>query len=188
MIKAVIFDCFGVLASETWIRFRDKHFAHDRAHLQEANDAMTALSLGRLSPEAFLQQMNDMSGVAVADLQNLFYQNTPDEDLFSWILRHKDEYRFSILSNIQAGRLEHIFSPEQIALFDDLCLSYEVGLAKPDKRVYSLAATRLGLTPRQCLFVDDSERNVVAAQDAGMQAILYRSFTQFEKAAQELLD
>jgi putative hydrolase of the HAD superfamily len=47
-------------------------------------------------------------------------------------------------------------------------------MAKPEPRIYALAAQRLGLPPEECVFVDDLEANVNAAREAGMQGICYR--------------
>ena len=62
-----------------------------------------------------------------------------------------------------------------LALFDDVVVSAEVGLAKPDPEVFRLAARRLGLPPAECVFVDDWDVNVGAAREVGMAAILYRA-------------
>jgi len=55
--------------------------------------------------------------------------------------------------------------------FDDLVLSGEVGLRKPDPAIYRLAAQRLGVAPDDCVFVDDLERNVEVASELGMVGV-----------------
>jgi epoxide hydrolase-like predicted phosphatase len=57
-------------------------------------------------------------------------------------------------------------------LFDDVIDSWEVGMRKPEARIYELAAQRLGVTPGECLFLDDMLENLVGAQAVGMQTIL----------------
>jgi FMN phosphatase YigB (HAD superfamily) len=47
-------------------------------------------------------------------------------------------------------------------------------MAKPEPGIYTLAAERLGLSPGQCVFVDDLDTNVEAARGVGMQAVLFR--------------
>lgn len=58
-------------------------------------------------------------------------------------------------------------------LFDDVVVSGEVGLAKPDPEIFALVARRAGRAPSECVFVDDSPANVAGAADAGMDAILF---------------
>lgn len=57
-------------------------------------------------------------------------------------------------------------------LFDVVLDSSEVGLRKPDPAIYRLACERLGVAPAECLFVDDLECNVAAAQRLGMEVLL----------------
>jgi putative hydrolase of the HAD superfamily len=56
-------------------------------------------------------------------------------------------------------------------LFDVSCYSYDLGVAKPDPTFFVVAAERIGDDPAAIVFVDDSERNVAGAREAGMQAV-----------------
>jgi len=60
-------------------------------------------------------------------------------------------------------------------VFDELVISGEVGLRKPDPAIYELAADRLGATPDQCAFVDDLPHNIEVAHQLGMHAVLHES-------------
>ncbi|WP_055697341.1 MULTISPECIES: HAD family hydrolase [Streptomyces] len=59
-------------------------------------------------------------------------------------------------------------------LVDDVIGSADLGIVKPDRRIYETAARRAGVAPDRCLFVDDREENVAAAQELGMTGLLYR--------------
>ncbi|MGC0364896.1 FMN phosphatase YigB (HAD superfamily) [Rhodococcus sp. 27YEA15] len=58
-------------------------------------------------------------------------------------------------------------------LVDDVVLSGDVGMAKPDPDIYLLAATRLGVRPQDCVFVDDLIGNVAGAVAVGMIGVLH---------------
>ncbi len=60
-------------------------------------------------------------------------------------------------------------------LFDALVLSHEEGCRKPDAAIYLLAATRLGVAPEACVFVDDIPVNVEGAEAVGMAGVLHRA-------------
>ncbi|MEV0705755.1 HAD-IA family hydrolase [Saccharopolyspora sp. NPDC050389] len=64
--------------------------------------------------------------------------------------------------------------PGLTELFDAVVLSGAVGVAKPSLEIYRLTARRLGLEPRQCVFVDDLPRNVSGAVEAGMVGVHHR--------------
>lgn len=67
----------------------------------------------------------------------------------------------------------------QFAEMTDLIIySHEVGLAKPDPRIFVLTCERLGMEPRDIVFLDDVEPHVAAARDVGIHAILFRDTTQ----------
>jgi 2-haloacid dehalogenase len=57
--------------------------------------------------------------------------------------------------------------------FTGLVLSADVGINKPDPRIYRILCERHGLDPRDCVFIDDSERNVAAARAEGMAGIVF---------------
>ena len=83
-------------------------------------------------------------------------------------------YRTAILSNADMslrGRLRELGVHD---LFDTVLSSAEEGLAKPEPEIYRRAVARIGLAPEACVFVDDAEANVRAAEAVGMRGIVYR--------------
>lgn len=116
MIRAVIFDCFGVL-------------------------------VGR-------------DGVDAA-LTNIIQEQ----------LRGK--VKLGVLSNMSSNQVPELVGEELAACFDRIMVSGELGIAKPDMRAYLIAAQRLSEFPGDCLFIDDSPRNVAAAEEVGMAALCY---------------
>ncbi len=61
------------------------------------------------------------------------------------------------------------------SLFDVMVVSFEEGVAKPDRKIYRTAAKKLGVKPEECVFVDDKLRNVEVADELGMEGIVYTS-------------
>lgn len=60
-----------------------------------------------------------------------------------------------------------------LALLRDVVVSGVEGVAKPDPRIYRLAAERIGLPPAQLVFVDDRADNVEAAEELGMHGVVF---------------
>ena len=60
-------------------------------------------------------------------------------------------------------------------LFDVTVISGQVGVRKPSRRIYAIAADRLGLAPEQCVMVDDLEHNLVGAARLGIRGIHHRT-------------
>ena len=79
--------------------------------------------------------------------------------------------RTGLLSNSwgMADYPRHLFP----GMFDVVVISGEVGMRKPEERIFRHAAGLLGLAPAQCVFIDDIEVNIAAAEAVGMTAILH---------------
>ena len=99
--------------------------------------------------------------------QHLIVQN------IELIRRLRGRYRMSVLSNADLSLAQRLRDAHISDLFDDVIVSAEVGVAKPEPRIYALAAERLGLSAPECVFIDDAERNVEAARATGMQVVYF---------------
>ncbi|ONK13067.1 HAD family hydrolase [Streptomyces sp. MP131-18] len=73
------------------------------------------------------------------------------------------------------------------AVCDAVVNSSRIGVAKPDPRVYRLAAERAGAEVTRCLFVDDTEGHVAAAREVGMTGLHYRRVAQLREALHPLV-
>jgi 2-haloacid dehalogenase len=68
------------------------------------------------------------------------------------------------------------------ALFDDIVVSGEECVAKPDPRIYAICEARFGRPPGELLFVDDNPANVAAAAARGWQTHLFAGADGLEAA------
>ena len=81
--------------------------------------------------------------------------------------------RVGLLTNNVAELREHWRQMLPVdELFHDVVDSSEVGMRKPDPRIFALACERLGVEPSRSVFLDDHDGNVLAAQNAGLRGIL----------------
>jgi len=88
-------------------------------------------------------------------------------------------YRIAGLSNFSAEtfpwcRAEYAIFEQ----FDDIVISGDVGLAKPQPEIFQLVCDRNGIEPSQAVFLDDSPANVQGALDAGWSAFVFTSAEQ----------
>ncbi len=70
------------------------------------------------------------------------------------------------------------------AWFDNLVISGEVKLIKPDRAIFELLLERVGRPAQECVYIDDHGRNIAAARDLGFQTIHFRSPEQLEEELQ----
>ena len=85
-------------------------------------------------------------------------------------------YRVGLLSNLHSNEATWIKEFGLEACFDAMVLSCEVGLLKPEAEIYLTAARRLGVPPRECVFVDDVPSYVAAAKGVGMTGVRINRF------------
>lgn len=187
MIKAIIFDCYGVLTTDAWLAFKKRHFRHDAELAKKASELNHQAGSGAITYDQFVDELSKMSGVPTEEVKQEINQNVADDELFEYIASLKPKYKIGMLSNAAANRLERLFEPAQVGLFDEIILSYEVGIIKPAELAYNLIAKKLGVDSRECVFVDDQEKHCVGAHQAGMKPILYKDFPSFKKELEKIL-
>jgi 2-haloacid dehalogenase len=100
------------------------------------------------------------------------------------ILRNLKDAGFPLygLSNWPADKYDLVRPKyEFFSWFDDIVVSGKVRIAKPDPRIFELLLGRIGRPAQECLFIDDSPKNIAAAQRLGFQTILFRSAGQLKQ-------
>lgn len=186
MIKAIIFDCFGVLYTDGKSQIIAACSEDKR---QEMDDLFVQSDYGIISNEEFTVQASELLGVnqaVFAEMNDgLYHRNEP---LVRQMKEYKKQYKIGLLSNVRANMLDALFTPkEQAELFDTVVLSSQAGMVKPSLEIYLLTAVRLGVEPEECVMIDDLEKNVAGAEVAGMAGILYTSEPQLHKDLGSLL-
>jgi putative hydrolase of the HAD superfamily len=102
-----------------------------------------------------------------------------DHEVVSLLGQAREVVTVALVSNATT-RLERDLAKQELDEVADVVInSARIGLAKPDPRVYILAAHRAGASPDRCLFVDDTAANVVAARELGMSALHYQQLEGF---------
>jgi HAD superfamily hydrolase (TIGR01509 family) len=188
MIKAIIFDCFGVLAESSYNNFYKTHLP-DRPDIVEQIKALDhASNKGSITHDDFYRGIAELTDMSEQDIREFMKQHPPNLELFSYIKNElKSKYKIGFLSNVASDMMDELFTEDQQALFDDVVLSFQVNLAKPDVEIFELAAKRLGLSSDECAFVDDVQEYLDGADVAGMKTVLYEDFLSFKTSIEELL-
>jgi epoxide hydrolase-like predicted phosphatase len=180
-VQAIIFDCFGVLVGPSLEPFRRKYFGGDREKISRAKELEQQSNKGHITYTEFVAEMAGLANITVTEARRFLDDNPPNIELLDYIRDElKPRYKIGFLSNASDDWLEELFTSDQAGLFDDVVLSFEQGIAKPDPTIFRLAARRLGAQPAECVFVDDIPEYCEGAQAVGMQAIRYSSFEQFQ--------
>ena len=188
MIKGIIFDCFGVLVTSSYEPFKSEVLKNDTELIEKFMDIENRSSRGEISLEVAEKEFSELSGLSFQETTDYLTNNPRNVILLRYIAQElHGRYKLSMLSNVADDRVEELFEPNDIDLFDDMVLSFQVNLAKPDEKIYVLAAERLGLQPSECVFIDDNQGYCSAAADVGMKTVLYSDFKNAKRTLEELL-
>ena len=187
MIKAIIFDCFGVLTTDAWLPFKNEHFKGNTEHFDRAGVLNQQSDAGLIGYDDFLREIGYMAGMTGQQVEAAISNNVPNHDLFNYIRELKPEYKIGLLSNASGDWLGQLFAPAELEVFDATALSYDTKRTKPAAEAYQIIADRLGEAVEDCVFIDDQDRFVTGAQDAGMRAIWFKGNDQLRQDLQELL-
>jgi HAD superfamily hydrolase (TIGR01509 family) len=187
MIKAIIFDCFGVLTTEAWLSFKTKYFGRDAALFEQASSISWQADRGEITYDDFMKTIAGLAGITPAEAIRAIARNVPDEQLFTYIGELKADYKVGLLSNVAGDYLHNIFSKDQLAVFDAIALSFESGFIKPEKQAFEIIVKQLDVAMAECVFIDDQARNVQGAVRAGLEALLYRDVATLRQELGQLL-
>lgn len=189
VIKAIIFDCFGVLASDSWADFGEKYLTGRPVQARRAEELNRRSDMGLLSHDEWVSGMAVIVGVSEDQVRLERRRNADNDALLVYIADNlRAHYRTGLVSNVGRGFRTDLFRSLQGTLFDEIVLSYKVGVTKPDERIYLLAAERLGVEAGECLFIDDRQVNVDGASEAGMRSMQYKDFESFTQQLEEVLN
>lgn len=188
MIKAIIFDCFGVLTQDAWRAFCAT--LPPGEVLEKAHELNHQYDAGVINVEQFLASIKEVTGKSIDLIEDKVnnvepYKNT---ELLDLIKQLKPKYKIGLISNVGTNWIRDYFlTEEERALFDDMVLSFEAGTTKPDPKIYQMALERLGVEPAEAVFIDDIDRYCQAAEQVGMKSVEYLNFKQFKKELEKLL-
>jgi FMN phosphatase YigB (HAD superfamily) len=119
-------------------------------------------------------------------LARMFAGTVLDEVMLDLFRRlHADAVPTGLLSNSWGGNdYPREMFPD---LFDVVVISGEVGMRKPEQRIFRHTAGLLGLDPQECVFIDDIQANIAAAEEAGYTGILHVNAATTAQKMTELL-
>lgn len=192
-LRGAIFDLGGVM-TEPLFRNRpdlDPRYAnlaafflaefHDVYHLPTGAHDLHQLEIGAISDDEFFERMcrryteAGHPSVDVREAEEAIFGPGMVEcgAMIDAVRQVKGGgYRTALLTNISrtGESIWRSLLPIE-ELFDTVVDSSQVGLRKPDVRIFELTCRRLGLAPSECLFVDDLQCNIDAAASMGMTTI-----------------
>lgn len=182
MVKGILFDVGGVIIADNNLQVKQsiqKALAVDEATLKILWDALVPLlGSGKIDEATFWQRAARQYGIrAVAPDENLFGKPflqslKPHAKVLAMVRRLEPQsIRRVILSNTIEAHAKILRAAGLYDNFDDILLSHEIGIRKPDAGAFGLALNRMCFEAKDVIFIDDRKENIEAAQACGIQTI-----------------
>ena len=169
-----IFDFFGVICSELSPVWLAKHLPdHDIASLRR--DYINDADLGKLALADYYNKLAELSDQEPEDVRQQIQSLIKIDPKMVALLKELGvSGRIALCSNAPSELIRPILVEHNLEeLFDVIVISGELGMMKPHAKIFLHTLDLIGSVPDQTVFIDDSEKNVLAAKELGMGTILF---------------
>lgn len=182
-MTSLLFDLDGVLLRNKTVAGRrrvEQAAGTDDRMWEIYDDLRPAYDSGDVSDERFWRQLQiraqlepfDYSEAIVADWEASLHEDTEMVELVTWLI--DEGWRCGILANLPPGlgqrARENLTWLEK---FEAVTFSGDIGVAKPDHRAFAVAIDAMGASAKDTVFFDDRSDYVAAAEEAGLQSVLF---------------
>lgn len=185
MIKTVIFDIGNVLTEYNWKRFIGVFGFSDDINERIANAAMLSEAwndFDRGYPEETVLNEFISNDPGIERELRMMFGNIKEtlrmyDTTIPWLDElHEQGYRTLILSNLSHKSLTECAGDMKfLTHVDGGILSFRIGKIKPYPEIYETLIEWFELIPDECVFLDDKEENIRAAESFGFHGIVFRS-------------
>lgn len=176
----ILFDMYGVILEESkgnFIPYTFKYFdksKHEKLIFQFRKEQLfTKAGNGEISSDEFLTLLgyDDPQFHMKNYIENYL---TLDKGFIPFAEKYYREYDFVLLSNDVAEWNSYITEYYQLdKYFMQKIVSGNVKCRKPERRIYELTLAQIGRKPEQCIFIDNSVKNLDVAEELGISPILF---------------
>ena len=192
--ELVIFDLGGVV-----VEVESDRLVHQVAQLvgrsfeevQKAvyhDELLLPFELGRINAKVYYEGLKKQLKLRwtyeqfVRAWNGIFTENV---EVTSIMQRLRKRHRLAALSNTNELHLEYIKAAiPSLSVIQEWIASCDVGLRKPDPKIYLLALERTGVRPGQAVYVDDRPELVDAGRSIGLVGIRFENGRQLEQDLQ----
>ena len=194
-IKAILLDVGGVLALGEGSKWKKGKFIPSGVHLNVAKKLKISIDqyldsidstyvsaiTGKLPKQKIIEILSKNFGIDSKKLKK-FYLNSykknfkQNKELFNKLFKLKKQgYKVAVLSDQWFLSKEALMPEKLYKNFDEIMVSCDVEIRKPNKKIYQLAVKKLNFSPKEILFIDNQKWNILPAKKLGMNTILFKN-------------
>jgi epoxide hydrolase-like predicted phosphatase len=190
-LRAIFFDLGGVIVRTEYQAPRERLAERLNMTYEDINkivfEAETSrkASIGEVSVDehwlAVTRKLRLPDSEAESVRTEFFAGDVVDRDLLDFIRSLRPRYKTGVISNAWGDLRDYVVKHQFDDAFDMFIISAEVGMMKPQPEVYQLALKQAQVKANEAAFIDDTPRNVEAANALGMHGIVFRDPAQVKE-------
>ena len=161
------------------------------AHRAQLDDASKAFDYGYITHDEYLAQLTDITGLSRDEITVIRAKyHVRNELLIEYVRELRQTYKIGLLSNIGSDSFYgELFTRDEVTeLFDEVVLSSDIHIVKPQPEAFLSIAERLGVPPEECVMIDDLSDNVAGARAVSMIGVQYNSIEQLRGELEGILN
>jgi len=197
-IRAVFFD-FGGVIQRTEYQAPRQHLAErfgmeydDIDKIVFNSPTARQATVGEISVEKHWEAVAKRLKVEkkeIAEVEREFFAgDVVDFSILEYLRSLRPRFVTGLISNAWSDMREYLIRKKMDDAFDHLTISAEVGVAKPEAKIYLLALEQAQVKPEAAVFVDDVPANIEACEQVGMKGILFKDPQESMKQLKKLLE
>jgi epoxide hydrolase-like predicted phosphatase len=197
-IRAIFFDLGGVIVRTEYQAPRERLAERLNMTYEDINkivfesETSRRASIGAISVDehwaAVTRRLGRRASEAEAIRAEFFAGDVVDLGLLNFIRSLRPRYKTGIISNAWPDLREYMVKNKLDDAFDVLVVSAEVGVMKPEPKIYRIALEQLKVEANEAVFVDDTPANVEAACALGMKGLHFRDPQQILEELKRILN
>ena len=182
-VRAVFFDFGGVIMRTEYQsprqqlaeRFNMEYEEIDR--LVFNSESARRASIGEITEQAHWTQVMKRFKLPASEMRAFsdafFGGDVIDRGLVQFIRSLHGKFHIGLISNAWDGMRDFLTREKLLDAFQTVVISAEVGVMKPDARIFDIALKQAGVSANEAVFVDDLPANIESCEEMGIKGILF---------------
>lgn len=196
-VRAVFFDLGGVIVRTEYQAPR-QHLAErlgmeydDLVKIVFDSDSGYQASIGAIPANVHWDSIIKRLKRPAEELESIrhefFAGDVVDRTLLDFLRSLRGKYITGLISNAWGDLREYILRENLEDAFDHIIISAEVGVVKPEAKIFKIALEQANVKPKEMVFVDDFPANIEGCKKLGIKGILFRDPYSVIKQIQAML-
>lgn len=188
MIKAIVFDYVGVISITGPVRkWIEQNLKSTDKKVLAYKEGCRKWDLGEMDIQGLYETLSYVTGVPPEKIWDTFFNKSQiNKEVVELIKKLKGNYKIILFSNHEKELLRKLLQRHSITdLFDQMIISSEHKMAKPDPRFYELLTKISKIEKNEMVFIDDNSENIEAAKKFGLKTIKFENVQKIKEDLQK---